>query len=106
MFPLRGLLGTSEARVGLNFVLVATGGNTRTHPVSILYLDLTLAKDVFCQLYNITHTEEMQNNTNLFILDIVNIREGGPRQIACGAHCFYAIRVTKKNEPVPKILEA
>ena len=74
MFPLRGLLGTSEARVGLNFVLVATGGNTRTHPVSILYLDLTLAKDVFCQLYNNTHTEEMHNNTNLLILDIVNIR--------------------------------
>ena len=48
MFPLRGLLGTSEARVGLDFVLVATGGNTRTHPVSILYLDLTLVKDVFC----------------------------------------------------------
>ena len=84
MFPLRGLLGTSEARVGLNFVLVPTGGNTRTHPVSILYLDLTLAKDVFCQLYNITHTEEMQNNSNLFILDIVNIREGDPCQIACG----------------------
>ena len=56
MFPLRELLGTSEARVGLNFVLVATGGNKRTHPVSILYLDLPGAKDVFCQLYNNTHT--------------------------------------------------
>ena len=83
MFPLRGLLGTSEARVGLNFVLVATGGNTLTHPVSILYLDLPGAKDVFCRLYNNnTHTEEMHNNTNLLILDIVNIR-GEPCQIAC-----------------------
>ena len=76
MFPLQGLLGTSEARVGLNFVLVPTGGNTRTHPVSILYFDLPGAKDVFCQLYNNTHTEKMHNNTNLFILDIVNIRGG------------------------------
>ena len=83
MFPLRGLLGTSEARVGLNFVLVATGRNTSTHPVSILYLDLTLAKDVFCQLYNNTHKEEIHNDTNLLILDIVNIREGEPGQIAC-----------------------
>ena len=88
MFPLRGLLGTSEARVGLNFVLVATGGNMQTHPVSILYLDLPLAKDVFCQLENGTHTEKCIIIPIYLFWTLLTSERGSPARLLVGHTAF------------------